>query len=200
VDEQEMAVRAVLGQQVSTAAARTHAGRLAAAYGEPVDDPAGGLSRTFPSSVALAEALSASSRPDAAPLLAGPRARQATFAALVNALADGKIDIGPGGDWEEARAQLGQLPGVGPWTVEIIAMRALGDPDAFPLTDLGVRRAALAARLPKSPSQLAARAERWRPWRAYATQYLWATLDHSINNLPSGMGASQQPATKRSLS
>jgi AraC family transcriptional regulator of adaptative response / DNA-3-methyladenine glycosylase II len=184
VDEHEMAVRAVLGQQVSTAAARTQAGRLAAAYGEPVDDPAGGLSRTFPSAIALVEALPATARPAAGPLLAGPRARQATFAGLVAALADGKIDLGPGGDWEEARAQLGQLAGVGPWTVEIIAMRALGDPDAFPITDLGVQRAVLAAGLPKAPSHLAKRAERWRPWRAYATQYLWATLDHPINNLP----------------
>ena len=199
VDEEEMAVRAVLGQQVSTAAARTHAGRLAATYGEPVDDPAGGLSRTFPSSIALAEALSAPAQPGMAPLLAGPRARQATFAGLVTALADGKVDLGPGGDWEEARAQLGQLAGVGPWTVEIIAMRALGDPDAFPVGDLGVRRAALAAGLAKASSHLAKRAERWRPWRAYATQYLWATLDHPINDLPSGMGASKKPSTKRSL-
>ena len=199
VDEAEMAVRAVVGQQVSTAAARTHAGRLAAAYGEPVDDPVGGLSRAFPSPIALVEALEAPARPGFGPLLAGPRARQATFAGLVAALADGKIDLGPGGDWEEARAQLGQLAGVGPWTVEIIAMRALGDPDAFPLTDLGVRRGALAARLPKAPSHLAARAERWRPWRAYATQYLWATLDHPVNNLPSGMRASTKPGTRRSL-
>ena len=199
VDEPEMAVRAVLGQQVSTAAARTHAGRLAAAYGEPVNDPAGGLSRTFPSAIALAEALSAPAQPGLVPLLAGPRSRQATLAGLVAAIADGKIDLGPGGDWEEARSQLGQLAGVGPWTVEIIAMRALGDPDAFPLTDLGVRRAALAARLPKAPSQLAARAEGWRPWRGYATQYLWATLDHPINNLPSGMGAQKNLRTKRSF-
>jgi AraC family transcriptional regulator, regulatory protein of adaptative response / DNA-3-methyladenine glycosylase II len=202
VDEPEMAVRAVLGQQVSTAAARTHAGRLAIAYGEPVNDPGGGLSRTFPSAIALAEALSAPAQPGHVPLLAGPKSRQATLAGLVAALADGKVDLGPGGDWEEARAQLSQLAGVGPWTVEIIAMRALGDPDAFPLTDLGVRRAALAARLPKAPSQLAARAEGWRPWRAYATQYLWATLDHPVNNLPSGMGASKKPkkpSEKRSL-
>ncbi len=114
VDEPEMAVRAVLGQQVSTAAARTHAGRLAAAYGEAVNDPAGGLSRTFPSAIALAEALSAPAQPGLGLLLAGPRARQGTVAGLVAALADGKIDLGPGGDWEEARAQLGQLAGVGP--------------------------------------------------------------------------------------
>jgi len=189
VDGQEMAVRAVLGQQVSTAAARTHAGRLAAAYGEPVVDPGGDLSRTFPTAIALVEALSAPRKPELGPVLAGPRARQASFAELVTALADEKIDLGPGSDWEEARAKLGQLPGVGPWTTEIIAMRALGDPDAFPLTDLGVRRGALEAGLPKSASLIAARAERWRPWRAYATQYIWATLDHPVNHLPLGMGA-----------
>ena len=114
VDEQEMAVRAVLGQQVSTAAARTHAGRLATAYGEPVNDRAGGLSRTFPSAIALAEALSAPAQPGLGPLLAGPKARQATLAGLVGALADGKIDLGPGADWEAARAQLGELRGIGP--------------------------------------------------------------------------------------
>jgi AraC family transcriptional regulator of adaptative response / DNA-3-methyladenine glycosylase II len=196
VDEPEMAVRAVLGQQVSTAAARTHAGRLAAAYGEPVHDPAGALSRTFPNVTALAEALSSPAQPGTTQLLAGPRSRQATLAGLVAALADGKVDLGPGGDWEEARTQLGQLAGVGPWTVEIIAMRALGDPDAFPISDLGVRRAALAAGLPKAPAQLARRAEQWRPWRAYATQYLWATLDHPINDLPPGMEGSKKPTTK----
>ena len=102
VDEAEMAIRAVLGQQVSTQAARTHAGRLAAAYGEPVDDPAGGLSRTFPGDAAvLAEAFSARRRPADA-LLAGPRSRQAALTGLVIALADGKLELGPGSDWQES--------------------------------------------------------------------------------------------------
>ncbi len=79
---------------------------------------------------------------------------------------------------------LATLPGVGPWTVEIVAMRGLGDPDAFTPTDLGVRQAAAAAGLPASPAALIKRAERWRPWRAYAVQYLWATSDHAINRLP----------------
>src|ERR1019366_5774228 len=103
VDARELAIRAVLGQQVSTAAARTHAARLAAAHGEPVDDPAGGLTRLFPSMTALA----------------------------AGALAAGIIDLGVGTDWHEARRRLSALPGLGPWTVETIAMRALGDPDAF---------------------------------------------------------------------
>jgi AraC family transcriptional regulator of adaptative response / DNA-3-methyladenine glycosylase II len=181
VDEAEMAIRAVLGQQVSTAAARTHAGRLAAAYGTAVHDPAGGLSRTFPDPAVLAGAL-AGPAPVAA--LAGPRARQAALAGLVVALANGHLALGPGTDWRQARAQLARLPGIGPWTVEITAMRALGDPDAFPISDLGLRRGAALARLPASPSLLAVRAEAWRPWRSYATQYLWAEVDHPINRSP----------------
>jgi AraC family transcriptional regulator of adaptative response / DNA-3-methyladenine glycosylase II len=189
VDEAEMAIRAVLGQQVSTQAARTHAARLAAAYGGPVDDPVGGLSRTFPDVAVLAEAFCGPGDGGAAPALAGPRSRQAALAHLVTALASGRLELGPGCDWEEARAQLSRLPGIGPWTVEITAMRALGDPDAFPLGDLGLRRGAAAAQLPSGPAALMARAQPWRPWRAYATQYLWATLDHPINHfpLPSGI-------------
>jgi AraC family transcriptional regulator of adaptative response / DNA-3-methyladenine glycosylase II len=189
VDEPEMAIRAVLGQQVSTSAARAYAGRLAAACGEPVEDPLGGLSRTFPDAATLADAFSGPGRPGPATLLSGPRSRQAALIGLVDALAGEKIDLGPGSDWREARAQLGRLAGVGPWTVEITAMRALGDPDAFPLNDLGLRRGALAARLPPNLGQLAVHAERWRPWRAYATQYLWATLDHPINRFPPSGGA-----------
>ena len=182
-----MAVRAVLGQQVSTQAARAHAGRLAAAYGTPVDDPAGGLCRTFPDATALAERPerhrpgTATSRRGSS---AGPRSRQVALSGLVNALAGGQLELGPGSDWQEARAQLGRLPGIGPWTVEITAMRGLGDPDAFPVGDLGLRRGAASAQLPSGPARLMARAEAWRPWRAYATQYLWAALDHPINQLP----------------
>ena len=188
VDEAEMAVRAVLGQQVSTGAARTHASRLAAAYGAPVDDPLGGLSRTFPDATVLADALCGAGREGPARALAGPRPRQLALAGLVSALASGQLDLGPGSDWQEARAQLDRLPGIGPWTVEITAMRALGDPDAFPIGDLGLRRAANSAQLPSGPARLMARAEAWRPWRAYATQYLWAALDHPINRFPLSCG------------
>ncbi len=176
VDADEFAVRAVLGQQVSTAAARTHAGRLVLALGEPVDDPDGGLTHLFPSTDALADL-----DPDT---LAMPRSRRVALTGLVTALADGDIDLGPGADRDEARTRLLALPGLGPWTVEVIAMRGLGDPDAFPATDLGVRLAAEHLGLPASPAALAAHAERWRPWRAYAVQHLWAALDHDINRLP----------------
>ncbi|MFF1627876.1 AlkA N-terminal domain-containing protein [Streptomyces sp. NPDC058272] len=176
VDESEFAVRAVLGQQVSTAAARTHAARLVTAHGEPVDDPEGGLSHLFPSTEALA-ALDPES-------LAMPRTRRTTFTTLVRQLADGVLHLGLESDWTETRARLLALPGFGPWTADVIAMRALGDPDAFLPTDLGIRRAAQELGLPSTPAALTARAAAWRPWRAYAVQYLWATDSHPINFLP----------------
>ncbi|NJA59060.1 DNA-3-methyladenine glycosylase 2 family protein [Streptomyces sp. NEAU-H3] len=175
-DEAEFAVRAVLGQQVSTAAARTHAGRLAASYGTPVEDPDGGLTHLFPGPAALA-ALDPEQ-------LAMPRSRRRTLTGLVDALAGGTLALGADSDWDLARARLAELPGIGPWTVEVIAMRALGDPDAFPVTDLGVRQAAEALGLPATPAALTRRAAAWRPWRAYATQYLWATSTHPINVMP----------------
>lgn len=176
VDEAEFAVRAVLGQQVSTAAARTHAARLVTAHGEPVEDPEGGLTHLFPAPEALA-ALDPQS-------LAMPRTRRTTFTTLVRQLADGTLHLGVESDWEESRARLLSLPGFGPWTVDVIAMRALGDPDAFLPTDLGIRRAAQELGLPSTPAALTARAAAWRPWRAYAVQYLWATDSHPINFLP----------------
>jgi AraC family transcriptional regulator of adaptative response / DNA-3-methyladenine glycosylase II len=176
VDEAEFAVRAVLGQQVSTAAARTHAARLVTAHGDPLDDPEGELTHLFPTPGALA-ALDPES-------LAMPRTRRTTFTTLVRQLADGTIHLGPDSDWSETRTQLLALPGFGPWTVDVIAMRALGDPDAFLPTDLGIRRAAQELGLPSTPAALTARASGWAPWRAYAVQYLWATDSHPINFLP----------------
>ncbi|MFB8073666.1 AlkA N-terminal domain-containing protein [Streptomyces californicus] len=176
VDGAEFAVRAVLGQQVSTAAARTHAARLVTAHGVPVDDPEGGLTHLFPTPGALAEL-----DPEA---LALPRTRRATLTTLVAALAEGRLRLDTDTDWDEARTALSALPGFGPWTVESIAMRALGDPDAFLPTDLGIRRAAERLGLPATPAALTARAADWRPWRAYAVQYLWTADDHPINHLP----------------
>lgn len=176
VDEAELAVRAVLAQQVSTRAASTHAGRLVAAYGRSIEDPEGALTHTFPSVAELAEI---------DPIyLAVPKARQRTLSALVGALADGSVVLGAGCDWERARRQLLALPGVGPWTAEVIAMRGLGDPDAFPASDLGLRLAAEQLGLPSGERSLVARSDRWRPWRSYATQYLWSTLEHPVNHWP----------------
>ncbi|EFE78703.1 helix-turn-helix domain-containing protein [Streptomyces filamentosus] len=176
VDGAEFAVRAVLGQQVSTAAARTHAARLVTAHGVPVDDPEGGLTHLFPTPEALAGL-----DPEA---LALPRTRRTTLTTLVAALAEDRLRLDTDTDWELARAELAALPGFGPWTVESIAMRSLGDPDAFLPTDLGIRRAAERLGLRATPAALTARAADWRPWRAYAVQYLWTVDNHPINHLP----------------
>jgi AraC family transcriptional regulator of adaptative response / DNA-3-methyladenine glycosylase II len=173
VDAAEFAVRAVLGQQVSTAAARTHAARLVACHGQPVSDPAGTLTHLFPDVAALATLDPAT--------LAVPRARRTTLTRLAAGLASGEIDVGVGSDWTTARAKLNDIPGCGRWTVETVAMRALGDPDAFPATDLGVRGGARVLGLPAAPAALTVHAAAWRPWRAYAVQYLWAARDHAIN-------------------
>jgi AraC family transcriptional regulator, regulatory protein of adaptative response / DNA-3-methyladenine glycosylase II len=173
VDGAEMAIRAVIGQQISTAAARTHAARLAGDHGEPVSDPDGTLHRLFPTPEALSEAR-----------LAMPASRNRTMRALLGALISGQLDLSPASDREAALSQLGTLPGIGPWTREIVSMRALGDPDAFPAADLGVRRGAGAVSLPGGASALLAHADRWRPWRAYAVQHLWAATAHPINHWP----------------
>jgi AraC family transcriptional regulator of adaptative response / DNA-3-methyladenine glycosylase II len=177
VDQEELALRVVLGQQVSTAAARTHAGRLVTALGEPVVDPAGGLTALFPTPEQVAAV-----DPET---LAMPQSRRATLLGLAGALAEGSVDLDPGADRDEARARLAALPGIGPWSIESIAMRALGDPDAFLATDLGVVTPARAAGLPTGRG-LVAHAERWRPWRAYAVQHLWALGDHPVNVMPGG--------------
>jgi AraC family transcriptional regulator of adaptative response / DNA-3-methyladenine glycosylase II len=159
VDGFELAVRAILGQQVSVAAARTNAGRLVARYGEPLDAPDGGLTHRWPSPAALRDAE-----------IPGPRLRGAAIRALAAAVDDGELDLSFGAD----PAPLLDLPGVGPWTASYVAMRALGDHDAFLPTDLGVRRgleALGAAGDPRSADRLA---ERWRPFRSYAVQHLWA--------------------------
>ncbi|MFN8227031.1 MAG: DNA-3-methyladenine glycosylase 2 family protein [Mycobacterium sp.] len=176
VDENEFAVRAILGQQVSTTAARTHAGRLVAAYGPAVEDPGGGLTHGFPSVTELTH-LDPSR-------LAMPAARRGSLQALIRALADGDLVLDAGSDWNDARERLLELPGVGPWTAEIIAMRGLGDPDAFPASDLGLRLSARSIGLPDQSRALAEVSTRWRPWRSYATQYLWTALDHSVNQWP----------------
>lgn len=176
VDEHELAVRAVIGQQVSMKAARTHCARVVKAHGAPIVDPRGGLTHVFPSVDRLANLRPAD--------LAFPKSRQRSVIELVRALAGGDVNLGPGCDWQRARRQLLELPGVGPWTAEVIAMRGLGDPDAFPVADGGVRTAARILGLPTEVKALSDHSTRWRPWRSYATQHLWATLDHPVNHWP----------------
>jgi len=176
VDEAELAVRVILGQQVSLAAARTHAARMAVGYGQRITDACGGLTHVFPSAAELGDLDPAH--------LAFPRARRASLIALIRALHDGHLALDPGCDWNVARDQLSALPGVGRWSAEMIAMRGLGDPDAFPVSDLGLRRAAEQLGLPSNARSLEMRSTRWRPWRAYATQHLWTTLEHEVNTWP----------------
>ncbi len=163
VDGAEFALRAVLGQQVSRAAARVLTGRVVAAAGQRVDDPDGALTHCFP----VPDAVLA--LPDTA--LPVPAARRAAVRTVAAALADGRLSLDAGAEWGAARAALASLPGVGPWTAAIIAMRALGDPDAFPAGDLVVRRGARLLGLPLG-RELEQHSQRWRPWRAYAAQYL----------------------------
>ena len=176
VDPAEFAVRAVLGQQVSTAAARTHAGRLVRAHGDRVSDRQGGLTHLFPAPDVLA-AMDPSE-------LAMPQSRRRTLMGLVEALAKGRLDLDLGADWREARAGLNALHGFGSWTVESIAMRSLGDPDAFIAADLGITLAAKRLGMPGTPRALTDHSHLWRPWRSYAVQYLWATGEHPINHMP----------------
>lgn len=168
VSGDELAVRAVLGQQVSVVAARTIAGRLTAALGQPLLRPDGGLTHLFPTAAAIADA------PDE--LLPMPASRRRAVRSLAGALADGKISLDPGADREATRRTLLELDGIGPWTADYLALRALGDPDVFLATDLGVRHALQALGVTDGPKHLAERSERWRPWRSYATLHLWSTL------------------------
>jgi AraC family transcriptional regulator of adaptative response / DNA-3-methyladenine glycosylase II len=164
VDGAEFALRAVLGQQVSTSSARAVTARVVVAVGRRIDDPDGGLTHSFPSPddvLALPD--------EALPL---PAQRRATLRRVATALASGELLLDTGADWASARSALAALPGVGPWTATTVAMRALGDPDAFPVGDLGVRRGAEVLGLPAG-TELERHSQRWRPWRAYATQYLW---------------------------
>jgi AraC family transcriptional regulator of adaptative response / DNA-3-methyladenine glycosylase II len=169
VDGFEIAVRAVLGQQVSVAAARTLAGRIVARHGEPLGAPLGAVTHLFPRPAAMAEA-------DLDGLgLTG--ARIATIHALSSAVDSGRIVLDPGVRRADLEAELVALPGVGPWTAGYVAMRALSDPDVFLPSDLGVRRALEKAGLPARPAEAARLAEHWRPWRSYALVHLWSTLE-----------------------
>ena len=165
VDGAELAVRAVLGQQVSLAAARTGAGRLVAAHGEALPRPCGTVTALFPAPAVLGALDPAR--------LAMPRARARALVGLCRALADGELRLDAGVDRAQARRRLLALPGVGPWTAGYVAMRALGDPDVFLAQDLGVRHALRRLGGPDDPRRARALAAAWAPWRSYASQHLW---------------------------
>jgi len=163
----EVAVRAILGQQVTVAAARTIAGRFAAAFGDPLATPFESLSKIFPTAERVAEL------PYGRIARLGlPGARARSVVALARAVADGDLDLTPNADIDATLEKLRALPGVGEWTAQYIAMRSLAWPDAFPHTDLGV----LKALGETDARRVLAAGEAWRPWRAYAVMHLWQSL------------------------
>ena len=158
-------MRAVVGQQVSVAAARTLLGRLVRAFGTPVAYPdAHGLTHAFPAAAALA-----AQGIDDLRAIGLTLARAQTLQRLAEVVASGALLLDPGGDVDRTRAALETIPGIGPWTSGYIAMRALGWPDAFPDNDLVVMR----AMGEKRAARAIARSEAWRPWRAYAVMHMW---------------------------
>jgi AraC family transcriptional regulator of adaptative response / DNA-3-methyladenine glycosylase II len=163
----EVAVRAIVGQQVSVAAARTVTGRIAAAFGDPVETPFAVLNAAFPTAQRIAGLPYGQIA-----RLGMPGARAKTILSIARAIADGKLELVPNADIEATLQRLRALPGVGEWTAQYIAMRALAWPDAFPHTDLGVMRALGE----KNPRRVLERSEAWRPWRAYAVMHLWNSL------------------------
>jgi len=171
VDGTELAIQAVLGQQVSLAAARTLASRLVTAHGDVIKiaDPA--LTHLFPHAAAIAEADLAR--------LGVPATRRATVRGLARAVASGTLALDPGADRNETYQQLLQVPGIGDWTAGYIVMRALGDPDTFLASDLGIKKAGVRLGIGSNPRAISEHAAAWRPWRSYATHQLWATLSDS---------------------
>jgi AraC family transcriptional regulator of adaptative response / DNA-3-methyladenine glycosylase II len=189
VDGNELALRAVLGQQVSVAAARRLGARLVAAYGKPLSRPDGTLTHCFPTAETLAAA-----DPATLPM---PRARGRALTGLAAALASGELSLDPGAERDRTAAQLLALPGIGPWTTSYIRMRGLSDPDAFLPGDVGVldalsRLGAVpggtggtgAAARARASRAAAALAENWRPWRSYAVHHLWACLEPTAVSTP----------------
>jgi len=164
----ELAIRAILGQQISVKGASTLAGRLVQTFGEAI--AAGGvLTHLFPRPEILAAGNIAR--------IGLPARRAETIRALAQAVSEGQIVFGAVANSEDFQDRLRQVPGIGEWTAQYVAMRALGDPDAFPASDLGL----LSAAAPARERELIQRAEAWRPWRSYAAMYLWQATgeDHS---------------------
>jgi AraC family transcriptional regulator of adaptative response / DNA-3-methyladenine glycosylase II len=163
-DAFESCVRVILGQQISVAGATTLASRIATTFGDPITTPHAGLTRLSPTPHALANAPESALRE-----LGIISARVRTIQSFARAILDGSLRLHPVPDPAPTMERLLALPGIGPWTASVIAMRVLAWPDAFPAGDLGVMRALDA----RSPAEAAAHAEQWRPFRAYAALHLW---------------------------
>jgi AraC family transcriptional regulator of adaptative response / DNA-3-methyladenine glycosylase II len=180
----ELAVRAILGQQISVEGASTLAGRLARTFGEPIIAPSP-LTHLFPLAEVLAQANVAS--------IGLPESRAETIRSLACAVCEGQISFDSVVNVEEFQARLRELPGIGDWTAQYVAMRALGDPDAFPAGDLGLLRAAAIS----DRRELVRRAEGWRPWRAYAAMYLWQGKDETLSEREEPSATRRVPTIQR---
>jgi AraC family transcriptional regulator of adaptative response / DNA-3-methyladenine glycosylase II len=161
VDGFELAVRAVVGQQISVSGARTLLGQMAAEHGTPAF--AGGTLRLFPSALEFA-----SIDPDRLPM---PKARGHTLVALARVVADGELSLDPGADRDRERATLLAIAGIGPWTADYVQMRTMSDPDVLLASDLGVRKSARTLGV-----DLGGGRPEWAPWRSYASHHFWAAL------------------------
>jgi len=164
----ELVVRAILGQQISVRAARTFAGRIAESTGTPLERPVGGVTHRFPTAEQVA-----ASRLDGLGLTT---ARTSTLRIVAELVSSGELDLSGDADREQTTERLLAVRGIGPWTVAYVSMRALGDADAFPVGDLGVRLGFEALGLATTPAAMVRHAERWRPWRGYAVMHLWNGL------------------------
>lgn len=185
VDGAELAVRVVLGQQVSVEAARTLASKLTMQHGKPLAAALGEVTHLFPTPDAIAEA------PDAD--LPMPSARRRALRGMCAALADGSLVLDPGVDRDQVSAQLLAMPGIGPWTVAAIRQRVLGDPDSFLVSDLGVRDALRRLGVAGDPRSAATVSQGWAPWRSYALHHLWAEL--SAGAAPTTSASNARAAT-----
>jgi 3-methyladenine DNA glycosylase/8-oxoguanine DNA glycosylase len=188
----ELTVRAILGQQVSVKGATTLAGRIARAFGETYD-AGNGLTHLFPGAKVLASADFSN--------IGLTKSRIETIRALARAVVEGRLNLNGNVDAETLLKQICEVPGIGKWTAQYVAMRALGEPDAFPSSDLGLLRA-LGLNNPRALEQ---KAENWRPWRAYAAMYLWSVPERKTSiqteqrNPGRNMRAQQAVATSATI-
>ena len=176
LDGFELAVRAVVGQQVTVAAARTLTTRLVERFGTPLATPIDGLTRLFPTPATLAAASG-----DELGQLGLVRQRQAAIHALAQAVSSGQISLHAGADVQTTMDSLKALPGIGAWTADYIALRALRWPDAFPAGDVALQKALAPEGQRLTARAAESRAERWRPWRAYAVIRAWHSPLHSLS-------------------
>jgi AraC family transcriptional regulator, regulatory protein of adaptative response / DNA-3-methyladenine glycosylase II len=161
----ELVVRAIFGQQVSVAGAKTSLGRLVERTGTALERPSGGITHLFPTPERIAELPPES--------FGMPRARAETIRRVAALVAREDLDLSGHAPADDTLGTLAEVPGIGPWTLSYVAVRALSDHDAFMVGDLGVRKGFEALGLGSTPKKMLARAERWRPWRAYAVMHLW---------------------------